>query len=218
MSSLRGKEIPIIITAVAGLLSLAAFFFDIPLVRSSGEGVGQWAVVIAAFAIGIGAINNLLYHAQRVIKREKEWFLNGWAILVFVLTTLLGLQGIDTPTYQWIYQNVLLPLGATVVCLMGFYNLQAAVYAFRLSTVDSALMFIASLIVFMYNVPIGIQIFGPNYPTLGLWIIQIWQGMGSRVYHMVGTLGTVSIGLRVLFMGYGTGGVGTSVIKKVAEE
>jgi len=199
MSVLRGKEIPIVITAIAGVLSLIAFFFDIPVLTASGESVGQWAVIIAAFAIGIGVINNMIYHSHRIIKRQKEWFLNAWTIIAFILTTILGFMGLDTPNYQWIYENVLLPLGATVVCLMGFYNLQAAVYAFRLRSIDAAIMLVCSLIVFGYNVPIGVQLFGPGYNELGLWIINIWQGMGVRVYHMVSTLGTVSIGIRVLF-------------------
>jgi len=210
--------LPIIITALAGVLTLAAFFFKVPIVTSVGNEIGRYAVIIAAFAVGIGVINNFIYQANKVIKKGEDWPLNLWFIVAFFLTTIIGLtMGLKSNPYQWIYLNVLLPLGATVVCLMGFYNLQAAFYAYRIRNVDSAIMLICSVIVFMYNVPLGVLI-SPHWPSLGLWIIQVWQGMGVRVYHMVGAVGTVAIGIRILFMGYATRGVGVDAIKRSSEE
>ncbi|MDD4079777.1 MAG: hypothetical protein PHP58_08770, partial [Eubacteriales bacterium] len=66
------REVPIAVTFVAGILFLLDYFIKIPYV--SENVVGQfldWAIIIAAFALILGAANLLRIHIQKIIKGKK---------------------------------------------------------------------------------------------------------------------------------------------------
>ena len=65
------REIPILITLVAGMFMLIAWFVPHPMVRGAYEGLQNWAIVVVGFTyvLGVGALSRTLL-SSRIAQRR----------------------------------------------------------------------------------------------------------------------------------------------------
>ena len=66
------REIPILITLVAGMFMLIAWFVPHPMVRGAYEGLQNWAIVVVGFTYVLGVANLLLgaFFAESLLLAE----------------------------------------------------------------------------------------------------------------------------------------------------
>jgi hypothetical protein len=107
-----------------------------------------------------------------------------------------GVQTSNT-IYNWLFNYVYTPLGATLYPITGFYIFSAAYRAFRARNIDAALMLIAGCFVILKNAPVGEAIW-IGFATIGSWFQFTGQTPGMRTFAIVGALGLIAYGFRAL--------------------
>jgi hypothetical protein len=203
MSEIYKRELIYVITAIVTVIMFLEYFFFAagwPL----AETIRTWAVIIINISLGLGAIRLLTQHSKNVQRRGSNYLFSGWLLLFFAIQLITGLAGYvstgnqgNNPIYQWLFENVYTPLGATLYPITGFYIFSAAYRAFRARNVDAALMLIAGCFVILSNAPVGEVIWG-GIPTIGEWFRFTGQIPGMRTFAMVGAMGMLAYGFRAL--------------------
>ena len=68
------RQIPILIVAVIGSLTLFGWFVDEPNIKSFvDDDATQWYDILASFAIFLGGFNLLKMQLQKVFRKQSGW-------------------------------------------------------------------------------------------------------------------------------------------------
>ena len=87
MAWIRSREIALVILSAAAFLVLAGYYLNIGALTSFSNDVQVWAIVIAAFALGIGAVNLVAFHVHHIAKRTQgQWYLSVLLLIAFAVT------------------------------------------------------------------------------------------------------------------------------------
>lgn len=81
--------------------------------------------------------------------------------------------------YAFMYDGLYVGLSSAMFSLLGFYIAGAAYRAFRIRSMESALMMTAALIVMLGQIPFGLWIWS-GFPELRLWILKIPNAAAFR--------------------------------------
>lgn len=193
-------QIPIILTAVIGLLMIIEFFFPMPAsVTSLNVTLRSFVTIISAAALILGTIVLTIYHSKKIGTKGSEWYYSVVYVLAFVVTAGLGVLNVRDTTFLWIYNNMTSPIGAALYSLTAFYITSAAYRVLRARNLNAAVMLVCALVVLLMLIPIGAILFPPVLP-LGTWIRNFPSGAGFRGMIIGTSLGIIGLGVRV-FMG-----------------
>lgn len=107
------------------------------------------------------------------------------------------LGGIKNPGFDWIFNYVFTPLGATIFSLLGFYIVSASYRAFRVRSLESGVLLVAAAMVMLMNAPIG-EVIWTGFPVIGTWIRDIPGLAGQRGTAVALAVGVSVFSLRVL--------------------
>lgn len=194
------REVPIAVTFISGILFLLDYFVKIPYV--SENIVGQfldWAIIVAAFALILGAANLLRIHVQKIIKKKKEWW-NSVVLLVamavMAIVPILWTQ--QSPVYTYLFKHLFENLNGTMFALLAFYIASAAYRAFRVRTKEAALLLVAAVVVMLGATPVGAKIWS-GFPEYSGWLQTIFTTAGMRGIMIGASLGAMVTSLRIIF-------------------
>jgi hypothetical protein len=193
------------------MFMLVQFFIPHPTFVTIKVEVLNWARVIGVFAVVIGVGTLVRLHYNRLARRSSGWI---YSIIVFiglVVTALAGIIGGTRGTwFVWIYDNINVPLDATMFSLLAFFMASAAYRAFRARTLDATLLLAAAIIVMFGRVPIGDFLWQHIAPgsvvarvpflpeNLVEWIMSS-PNMAARRGIMIGAaLGAISTALKII--------------------
>lgn len=203
MSNILKQEAVYILTGIVTVLMLVEYFFFAG-TQVWAETIRTWAVIIFNISLGLGAARLLIQHSLRVQRQRRDWHFSVVLLGLFVVMLLTGFTGYITTgvqtnnaIYNWLFNYVYTPLGATLYPITGFYIFSAAYRAFRARNVDAALMLIAGCFVMLKNAPVGEAIW-VGFATIGNWFQFTGQTPGMRTFAIVGALGLIAYGFRAL--------------------
>lgn len=161
MSSILKREAVYLVTGIVTVIMLVEYFF-FPESQTWAETVRTWAVIVYNISLGLGMVRLLMSHSMSVQQRRTNWQFSGVLIVAFAIMAITGFAGYATTgqqtsntIYNWLFNYVYTPLGATLYPITGFYIFSAAYRAFRARNVDAALMLIAGCFVILSNAPVG---------------------------------------------------------------
>jgi len=203
MSQMLKREV---VYAITGIVTVVMFFeyFFFPESQAWAEMIRTWAVIIYNISLGLGAVRLAMAHSMNVQRRRENWAFSGVLLAGLAIMLLTGLAGYfmtgqqtSNPIYNWLFNWVYTPLGATLYPITGFYIFSAAYRAFRARNIDAALMLIAGCFVILSNAPVGEAIW-VGFATVGEWFRFTGQIPGMRTFALVGTLGMIAYGFRAL--------------------
>jgi uncharacterized membrane protein YhaH (DUF805 family) len=199
MSIFVRNKAPLLITSIIAVLVAANYFFDVSILSDFSSELKVWAVVIAAFAFGLGAIPLLLLHVKRLSGRQEgEWYHSLVVILSFILVLGVGLiEGKGGDNFNWLYGTFLLQLRQCAMALYGFYMVATAYRAFRIRNMDSALLLGGSFIIFLRNMPMSDAIW-EGFGTIGSWLFTVPIAAAMRGFAICAALGGTLTCLRVI--------------------
>jgi hypothetical protein len=192
--------LPAATAIAAGLLVLLDMFFDNPYLNVIGWALTDWAALLAAFALLIGAYNLSAWHLRRLGRRERGWPYSVVLLIALATTLVLGLispQGTEGETISWAFWNVLFPLQATFFALLAFFVAIAAYRAFQVRRPEVILLVLAGLVVLLGQIPLGGAL-SDLLPEAANWIVAVPATAGVRGILIGVALGTVATGLRLL--------------------
>lgn len=186
------------ITFVAGMIMILQFF--VPATQSMGESLQEWYMIVASFAIFLGAMNLMNIHIHKIRFRAKNWKYSPVTIFGFFAMVITGIfMGIEQGRpFDFMFQSMMVPMGATMFSLLAFFVASAAFRAFRASNWRATLLLASAFIVMLGRVPIGAMIWN-KIPLVSEWIMQVPNLAGQRAVMIGAAMGMVATSLRMIF-------------------
>lgn len=206
MSGLIKREIPLAITFITGIILIGSYFLNIPILSRISSEILTWTNIIAGTMTGLGIINIFMINIRSVQRREEgKWPFALWLMFGIVFMFLFGIQqgllsGVtvtEAPGYFWVYMNVNIATMITIFSLFGFYVVSATIHAFQVRNLESFLLALGAVIVFLWNAPLGGVIWSGFLP-LGSWVSANVTGSTFRAVTITMAVGVLSLGIRIL--------------------
>ncbi|MDP2174218.1 MAG: hypothetical protein Q8M98_09300 [Candidatus Cloacimonadaceae bacterium] len=195
------KTIPLMIVIIGGIfwfgwaLSTHKFFQD----DFYYSFYMPWARAMAPFAMLLGVVSLSMMHTNKIKRRAPKWQYSYFFFAGFVVTTLAGFIGGTQKggVYMWMFENMQMPMSATMFALLAFYMASAAYKAFRARSPEATVLLLAAILVMLAQVPLGVQI-SKHLPTISQWILDV-PNLASKRGIMLGVgLGSVATTLKIM--------------------
>jgi len=198
MSQVFKKVASAVLLIVAVVLTLDYFIKDATL-RAVATDMSNWAVVVGAFALGLGAYSLVVRHSRAIIQRRTTWPYSVLLLGTMVVFIGLGLftGSVSSPQYNWIYTLIVQPLSSALYGMNAFFIASASYRAFRARSIESGLLLVAAIFLMFLNAPIG-GVIHPVLPQIGKIIWDLSGATGMRVILIGIGIGTLAIGLRII--------------------
>lgn len=192
------KQIPIYFVFASGITMIVQYF--VPSEESDWlfTYANDWVIVIGIFALALG-IWSLLRSEFRKLKKPKERLyaavlLFGYFIMIF---TGLKRENLQSGSLMMdIFENVLIPIQATIFSLLAFYIASAAYRAFRARTVLATILLLTAFIIMVRLIPLGplseINQYGVS------WILAIPNMAAKRAITMGVGLGAIATCIKII--------------------
>lgn len=191
------KQLVNIVGLICGVLMLLDYYLKVPVFKTMAQYVRSWAVIVSAFALGLGGVSLFRVHSANLQKGRRGFFsavlLAGMALMLVV-----GLaSGTSSKAYTFLFNNVVVACGTTMYSMLAFYLASASFRAFRARNVEAAILLAAAVIVMLGRVPIG-EAISPALPKATKWVMDVPNTAGQRGIMICSALGYLSISLRML--------------------
>lgn len=185
-----------------GLVVLAGYFIDIPLLTNLKDVLVQWGFILASVALLIGVANLLAVHWGK-IRRNHPNSSYSYLVIISLLATLVvvGLYGPTGAWSLWIFNHIQLPVESSLMALLTVILIYAMARLFRRRIDLFSLVFVVCVVIVLIgSAPIfGVDIPGlPGPAELRALIVQIPAVGGARGILLGVALGSIATGLRIL--------------------
>ncbi len=213
------RQLPVIIAFLMGIGLWAQYYIPSEASQKALETyTSNWSVILAGCALILGIMSALQHHYMKV-KLKKPG--HGYSVITLVCFALMFCVGMwprplpgfsaaqthDGSFYQWLFNNVFVPLDATMFSLLAFFIASAAFRAFRARSFEATVLLIAGCIVMLGRVPVGesslitFAFNGDSYnlSTVADWIMNVPNGAAQRGIMLGVFLSQVAISLRIIF-------------------
>ncbi len=211
------RQIPILITTIAGLVFAISYFIPHDPFGESESIFGDWITIVQAFAVWLGALNLLKISFEKISNKTADWPYAA-IIVVSLMGTLAigfydGYSGMaqdpqvsfrDPGTnFDWLYRFIYTPLSATMFSMLAFFVASASYRAFRARNVQATLLLIAGFFVMGGRVPLFDMMISPitDFPVFSWfadWIMTYPNTAGQRAIMIGIALGIMSSSLRII--------------------
>jgi hypothetical protein len=174
-----------------------------------------WPLYASLALAVIGVFLAVTYFTRRKRGDTVSTRSNGIASLLFLALGLVGVFGIvplqqhyftgltikEGSVFDWVFQNMFVPLDATMFSLLAFYIASAAFRAFRARSFEATALLIAGCIVMIGRVPLGEQMTAPGlYVAVAIvFLILVILGVALAVGNKL-TLAVVVFAVSALIL------------------
>ena len=208
------REIPLIITTIAGLVFAVSYFIPHwPFVEAESI-FGDWIAIVQAFAIWLGALNLIKVSFEKIYRKKEDAMYAGIIIVCLLITLGVGFyDGFsggaessfrDTGTsFDWLYRFVYTPLTSTMFAMLAFFVASASYRAFRARNFEATLLLIAGFFVMGGRVPLFDLVLKPftdipYFSEFAGWIMAYPLTAGMTAIMIGIALGIMSSSLRII--------------------
>ena len=190
------RLITTVLAMAVGIVVLFDYFFQQTIIDALGNAFKEWAIVLTAFAVLLGLINLLIVHVTRVVRRNEPSA--GYSVIVLITSLIVFVIGIvsDGPAgapMTWVFTNMYVPLQGALFALVAFFLATAAYRALRVRNLESILLVVAALVVFLGQIPLF-----NFFADVKDWLLRVPSEAGVRGILLGVALGTIATGVRLL--------------------
>ncbi len=202
------QQIPLALCFLFGIVMILTEFSPHSFSQKLYEEIVNWGLIISPFALVLAVATLIQTHWARIRHRAEHW---QYSLFVFAGILIMASLGIPTgpknPAFEWFFNNVQVPMDATMFSLLAFFIASAAFRAFRARTFEATLLLITALIVMMGNVPIGNSIWNTllswtpwvdGASTARQWILDNPNLSARRGIILGVSLGVISQAIRII--------------------
>jgi len=212
------RQLPVVIAFLAGLLLWAQFYIPSRLSQQALETfTSSWAIILAGAALILGILSAIQHHWNKVRYKKPGHAYSAITLFCFAVVVIVGwlpwhYVGVtnmghikDGSVFDWIFQNMFIPLDATMFSLLAFYIASAAFRAFRARSFEATALLISGVIVMIGRVPLGEMLaFDINgteisFTSVAGWILNNPNTAAQRGILLGVLLSIVAISLRIMF-------------------
>ena len=192
------RQVPLVLCFLFGVGIILTRFSPHPISQSFYEEVNTWALIIFPFAFVLATVTLVRSHVTRIRRRTKHW---QYSIIVFVgLITMVVIgvpYGPQHPFFEWLFNNLQVPMEATMFSLLAFFIASAAYRAFRARSFEATLLLVTAIIVMLGNVPVGDLIWSET-SSMKQWILNNPNLSARRGIILGVSLGVISQSIRII--------------------
>lgn len=226
------RTVPLAIAFILGVGFFLQFFIPHPWSGKALLWVGVWVNVIAGFSMVLGLGSLLAIHIGKLRKGAAGWGYSAVLLACLAWTVVAGFWPMHDPDtgaltvasnlmdshYNWIYDNVFRPCGATMFSILGFYIASAAFRAFRARSLEASLLLVSAAIIMIGNIPFGFtwgkflagHLSHVNwladflkretlFPDIKDWVLDVPTMAAKRAITFGVVLGGIATSLRIIF-------------------
>lgn len=202
------REVPLIITFVAGMIVLLARVFtaadggEFFLANWAAE-LTDWVIIVSAFAVGLASVNLFRIHSDLIARQRPGWINSLTLLLAIVVFAVVGTAArfgagdFFTDLNQNLYDSIIAPLGAAMFAILAFYIASAAYRAFRMRSFEASLLLISAVLVMLGKAPVG-ELIWNQFPEIANWLVDIPNTVGQRSIMIGAAIGGFATSLRIL--------------------
>lgn len=216
MSLLRDPKrlLAILIAGVCGLIVLVDYAGAGGGVSLAARSLVEWAAVITAIALLLGVFSVVGSHLGRVRRRSADWgyslvlLLGVLAVIVAgIFFPLPGADGVVLPgslaevPIRAFFRAVYEPLAASLLALLAFFSLSAALRALRRGSAEAAVIIVVAALVLIAQLPPVAAL--PGVGAAAQWLNDYVALAGARGLLIGAAIGAFVAGVRVL-LGFDT--------------
>jgi len=195
------RQLPLALCFIFGLFMAVQYFIPHESVQFWYERILLWLQTLLAFAFLLGTISLVRLHFHKIRNRADD---RGFSwVVILGLAAMIGFGFIhpehNSPgsPFDLLFQNIQVPVEATMFSLLAFYIASAAFRAFRARTLEATLLLVAATIVMLGRVPIG-DLISHWIPDATDWILNV-PNMAAKRGIMIGVgLGMMSTALKIM--------------------
>lgn len=190
---------PLTLALVIGVVMMVQFFIPHPFSIRFYRAVLDSMIIVGVFMLVYAWRSLAYFHINRIKRKIPHWPYSFITFAGWIVAAALGIGfgiGERTP-HQLIFNNILVPLQATMFSLLAFFIASAAFRAFKARTLEAALLLLAALVVMLGRVPIGAFVH-PKMPEIVEWIME-YPNMAAQRGILLGVgLGMISTALKIV--------------------
>lgn len=150
------RQVPLALCFLFGVAMIYTQFSPHQYSDAVFEEVIKWGLIISPFALVLAVVTLIQTHVSRIRFRSEHW---QYSFIVFFGMLVMVAVGVPfgqlNPVFVWLYDNVQVPMDATMFSLLAFFIASAAFRAFRARAFEATLLLITAMFVMMGNIPVG---------------------------------------------------------------
>ncbi len=209
------RQVPLALCFLFGVAMIYTQFSPHQYSDALYKEVIKWGLIISPFALVLAVVTLIQTHASRIRFRSEHW---QYSFIVFIGMIAMVCVGVPfgelNPVFVWLYDNVQVPMDATMFSLLAFFIASAAFRAFRARAFEATLLLITAMFVMMGNIPVGDLIwnevmswipFPESWSTwtdgaswLRQWILDVPNTAARRGIILGVSLGVISQSIRII--------------------
>ena len=189
------------IAILTGLIVLTGYFFQIPILNDLRSLFLDWAVILAAFIVFIGVINISIVNVSHFTSGKKNGVFSLVLIISMLITLILGLiLKPGHPIMNFIFNSIQLPVEKSLMAVLSITLIIASIHLLRRKPGWISVIFLVTALLILIGTapsPFGeVPIVGG---ILKPFFAQVLAASGARGILLGVALGTLTMGLRILF-------------------
>lgn len=216
MSLLRDPKrlIAVLIAGVCGLIVLIDFIGGGAAFDLAAAILVEWAAIITALALLLGLLSVAGSHVVRVRQRSADWRYSLVLLLGMLLVIVAGIffplpgrGGLVLPgtlaeePIRTVFRAVYEPLAASLLALLAFFSLSAALRALRRGSREAIVIVVVAALVLITQLPPVAAL--PAVGATVQWLNDFVALAGARGLLLGAAIGAFVAGVRVL-LGFDT--------------
>lgn len=150
------RQVPLALCFLFGVAMIYTQFSPHQYSDAVYKEVIKWGLIISPFALVLAVVTLIQTHTSRIRFRSEHW---QYSFIVFIGMIVMVFVGVPfgqlNPVFVWLYDNVQVPMDATMFSLLAFFIASAAFRAFRARAFEATLLLITAMFVMLGNIPVG---------------------------------------------------------------
>lgn len=195
------KSIPLLIVMIGGLIWVIWAFSPHYYIQEDfyNKFFLPWMYSMSPFAMLLGIMSLTMMHNAKIRRKAPNWQYSFFFFAGFIITSLAGfIGGVQKGgLFMWMFENIQMPMSATMFSLLAFYMASAAYKAFRARSPEATVLLVAAIVVMLAQVPIGMKI-SRHLPAVSQWILDVPNLASKRGIALGVGLGGVATSLKIL--------------------
>lgn len=202
------RQVPLVLCFLFGIAMIVTQFSPHSVSQKVYEEVIDWNLIISPFALILAVATLIQTHLTRIQRRVEHWQYSLFVFAGLLTMVVIGVPfGPQNPVFEWLYNNVQVPMDATMFSVLAFFIASAAYRAFRARAFEATLLLISAIIVMVGNVPIGDYVWNTVLSWVPLengaskirqWILDVPNLAARRGIILGVSLGVISQSIRII--------------------
>jgi hypothetical protein len=199
------RQGPIVLAFIVGMLMMIQFFTPNPFFLQLYNWILDWKQVVLGCTFILGTWSLIRYHTLKIQRKQGGWQYS-WVTLMGLAVTVgsAAIWKTESGPYPWLFDNIQVPMQATMFSLLAFFVASASYRAFRARTVHATLLLVAGALVMLGRVPIGAyfsgNLFGLHISLVEIsdWLLNVPNAAAKRGIMIGVGLGMTATAIKIV--------------------